>query len=406
MWETDGNLAVHAVNWGRSNIVENVLTKVETVEINPTHFVHRATITGLSPETSYVYRVRSGSTTSPTYTFRTAPLRDTPFTVAWWGDSQANSGILRQLVTNMTTRGVDWMGVAGDLVSSGASLDYWADCWFGSLESSNLGQTHPALFARGNHDTEYPYCYAYSDLPGNGSWYAFNYGNSRFIFLDTEATTASVPEQYAWLTNELTRTETQQAAFRVVCFHRLPYSDLWNGGGYTGEPWVRQDWAPLFQQYHVDMVINGHAHCYQRGATNGVTYLVVGGGGGEIDTERVADWPGVTVVDSLHHYGRMHVNGSVLDWTAYDLDDNPLDSFTLKSRIPVLGQPVLIPGQNTFPIPVSGKPGTSYVTEQSSDLITWSPIATNAIPIRATGLFTNYVPLTPSPSFFRVNATP
>jgi len=49
---------------------------------------------------------------------------------------------------------------------------------------------------------------------------------------------------------------------------------------------VRNDWVPLFQQYHVDVVLSGHSHCYNRGATNGVTYLVVGGGG-TLDTERV-----------------------------------------------------------------------------------------------------------------------
>ena len=77
-WETDGNLALHAVDWGRTNIAEHTLAQVETVQIDGTHFVHRAKLTGLSPETSYVYRVRSGTTVSATYSFRTAPRRDTP----------------------------------------------------------------------------------------------------------------------------------------------------------------------------------------------------------------------------------------------------------------------------------------------------------------------------------------
>ncbi len=131
------------------------------------------------------------------------------------------------------------MGVAGDLASNGNSLYDWHNYWFKPLEFQNIAQTRPAFFARGNHDGEYPFSYAYSALPGNGAWFAFDYGNSRFIFLDSEASTSAVPEQYAWLVNELARPETQQAAFRVVCFHKLPYANLWNGGGYTGEGWVR-----------------------------------------------------------------------------------------------------------------------------------------------------------------------
>jgi hypothetical protein len=329
IWETDGNLALHEVDWGRTNVSEHTLAEIETVQIDSSHFMHRATLTGLAPETSYVYRVRSGTTLSATYSFRTAPLRDTPFAVAWWGDSQENPSVLGQLIPSILARGVDWMGVAGDLASSGASLYDWHNYWFKPMETQNIAQTRPALFARGNHDGEYPFSYAYSALPGNEAWYAFDYGNSRFIFLDTEASTDAVPEQYAWLTNELARPETQNAAFRVVCFHKPPYCNLWNGGGYTGEAWVRNDWVPLFQQYHVDAVINGHSHCYDRGATKGVTYLIVGGGGGALDTERVAYWPLFTVEYSRYHYGLMQVNGPVLNWSTLDDSGQLLDSFTL-----------------------------------------------------------------------------
>ncbi len=406
LWETDGNLAANAVDWGRSNVTEHTLSQVETVEIDSSHFVHRATLTGLSPETRYVYRVRSGSTTSASFTFRTAPLRDTPFAVAWWGDSQVGPTVLQQLIPSMLARGVDWMGVAGDLVSNGASLYDWQTYWFGALEYQNLAQTHPALFARGNHDSEYPYCYAYSALPGNSSWYAFDYGNSRFIFLDTEASTSAVPEQYAWLTNELARSETQSAAFRVVCFHKLPYANLWNGGGYTGESWVRNDWVPLFAQYHVDAVINGHAHNYNRGVTNGVTYLVVGGGGGGLDTERVAYWPLFTVEYSRYHYGLMQVSGNTLAWNAYDNSAQLLDTFTLASRVPLLKWRNPQPIGGMLPLVVTGKPGVAYVLEHSADLVAWNALATNTIPTNGPSGLTNFIPAAASRAFFRARVTP
>jgi predicted phosphodiesterase len=362
-------------------------------------------LTGLSPETTYTYRVRSGTNLSPIFSFRTAPRRDTPFAVAWWADSQENPSVLQQLITSMLAQGVDWMGVAGDLASSGNSLDDWHNYWFTPLQYQNLAQTRPALFARGNHDSEYPYSYAYSALPGNESWFAFDYGNSRFIFLDTEASTSVSPEQYAWLVNELTRPETQNAAFRVVCFHKLPYANLWNGGGYTGETWVRNDWMPLFEEYNVDAIINGHAHNYNRGVTNGVTCLVVGGGGGTLDTERVAYWPLFTVEWSLYHYGRMEISGHTLTWSAYDNTDRLLDSFTLQSRVPLLEWKRSYPIVGVLPLAVTGKPGVAYVLERSADLVAWSDVATNTIPVSGSPVVTNSIPTTSAQAFFRARAT-
>ncbi len=406
LWETDGNLALHGVDWGRTSVNEQTLERVETLQIDATHFVHRATLAGLSPETAYSYRVRSGTNVSPTFSFRTAPRHDTPFAIAWWGDSQSNPSVFQQLIASMHARGVDWMGVAGDLASSGNSLYDWNAYFFTPLQFQSQAQTHPVLFARGNHDGEYAYSYAYSALPGNEAWYAFDYGNSRFIFLDTEASTSASPEQYAWLVNELSRPATQNAAFRIVAFHKLPYANLWNGGGYTGETWVQNDWMPLFSQYHVDAIINGHAHNYNRGLTNGVTCLVVGGGGGALDTERVAYWPLFTVEYSVYHYGRMQINGPILTWDAYDNSDRLFDTFTLQSRVPLLEWKSWSPTAGLLPLAVTGKPGESYVLECSVDLTAWSSIATNIIPASGPPTITNSIPAAAVKNFFRARAVP
>ena len=46
---------------------------------------------------------------------------------------------------------------------------------------------------------------------------------------------------------------------------------------------MRNDWVPLFASRNVDIVISGHAHNYNRGLTNGVTYIISGGGGAVSD---------------------------------------------------------------------------------------------------------------------------
>lgn len=368
LWETDHHRTVPSVEWGMSAVDENRWTEVETLQIDATHHVHRATLTGLEPETEYVYRVRNGSTVSASYRFRTAPRVETPFVAAWWGDNHAGTSILRTHVANLLRHSPDLICVAGDMVNSGNSLAEWHDYWFKPLEHLDAAQTIPVVFARGNHDGEHALAYAYSALPGNESWYAFDYGNSRFIFLDSEADGSVSPEQLIWLRSELARPQTQRAAFRVVCFHKPPWSQFWNGGGHTQEPFVINEWVPLFRTGGVDMVICGHEHAYTRGTTNGVVYVVSGGGGGGLDTQRVAFWGHVKVEYSKYHFDIMSVNGRRLAWETYDDSNRLLDEFTLVSRVAEVRIESDAAGGHRLRI--EGRPGLRYRIEAASRIDT------------------------------------
>src|SRR5262245_2170609 len=288
------------------------------------------------------------------------------------------------------------------MVKNGNGISEWQDDWFKPRETLIAAQTTPVIYARGNHDGEHALAYAYSKLPGNEAWFAFDYGNTRFIFLDSEVDSAGSPEQLAWLRAELQRPETRQATFRLVCFHRPPWVNLWNGGGYTGEPFVRNDWTPLFAQGLVDMVICGHAHNYNRGQTNGVTYIISGGGGGILDVERVAFWPLFTVEYSRYHYGLMEVNGNTMLWQAFDNNNQLIDMFTLQSRVPALSiGPSLVTAPRSVDVILAGKPGLRYVIERSTDLVAWVPVKTNLLPVNASGAATNRFLALDRQQFFR-----
>lgn len=332
IWETDVQGGTNAVDFGIDDVTEHTITDVVTQQINSTHFIHTATIQPLEIETDYMYRVRTGTATSPTYTFRSAPRPATPIRAVWFADEQGYS-IFRQQVPHMAARNPDLVLVSGDLMNDGSSLAEWQNYWFGPLEVSNLAQTIPVLFSRGNHDGEGAYAYAYSVLPGNEAWFAFTYGNTRFIFLDTNLQNAT---QTAWLQAQLASPEAQRAPFRVVSFHMPPYSDLWDGGTYNGEPWVRANWVPLFEQYKVDLVVSGHTHAYSRGSRNGVMYMIVGGAGNTLDTYTTYNWGFFTVKASIHHYGLMDIDRNTLTWHAYDVNDALFDTYQLTSRTPLV----------------------------------------------------------------------
>ena len=88
-WETDSDPGSHFVDFGEASVTEQTVASSATIAIDATHFVHRAVLTGLTPDTTYLYRVRSGAAQSAVFSFRTAPpLAGTPAASAsrssWW----------------------------------------------------------------------------------------------------------------------------------------------------------------------------------------------------------------------------------------------------------------------------------------------------------------------------------
>jgi Calcineurin-like phosphoesterase len=66
---------------------------------------------------------------------------------------------------------------------------------------------------------------------------------------------------------------------RIVVFHH----PAWTCGEYRSNAAIVEKWVPLFEQYGVQLVLNGHDHNYQRfGPRGGVTYIVRGGGGSHL----------------------------------------------------------------------------------------------------------------------------
>ncbi len=329
-WETDTDPvgADHVVEWGVVSTAENVTASSQTLAVGAGRFLHRAVLTGLSPGTAIQYRVRSGSDTSPVFT--TATAASGGVRMAWLSDNQNQAGTsFEGVLDRVVPYDVDFIGHAGDSVQNGTIVQEWHDDWYTPLaNASSIGQQVPVLVARGNHDGESATAYAYHWLPGNGAYYATTIGPMRLIVLNSNIFGVT---QLNWLAAELASPASQAADFRVVLFHRPPYTNLWcNMNGYNGDATVRNDWVPLFEQHGVDLVVSGHAHAYERGEQNGVVYTIVGGAGGALDVfTPPVTWDFIDVALSTHHYVIMDVDGSVLQWSAYDLNDVLIDQFTL-----------------------------------------------------------------------------
>jgi hypothetical protein len=180
---------------------------------------------------------------------------------------------------------------------------------------------------------------ATATFPNNAErFYSFDYGPVHFIALDTEAaflSTARRQEQVAWLTEDLQA--SQGRPWRVVFFHRPPYS---SGGEHGSDLTVRQTFGPLFEQYNVQLVLNGHEHDYERlvpwrestnTARQAVTYIVTGGGGAGLYPAGRSQWTAFS--RSAHHYMRATMTAADLTIEAVGTSGAVFDRFTLNRAL-------------------------------------------------------------------------
>jgi hypothetical protein len=146
--------------------------------------------------------------------------------------------------------------------------------------------------AQGNHDADNSGSSEYLRLFGQNNWTSsFNYKNVHFVPIDTESNTDA-----AALDKDLATARQDPNIKWIVAFYHKPI--------YTSptshepdEAGIKNIVVPLFDKYHVDLVLQAHNHNYQRSyplkadtvtetrpdsvyqSPKGSIYMVVGNGG-------------------------------------------------------------------------------------------------------------------------------
>lgn len=109
---------------------------------------------------------------------------------------------------------------------------------------------------------------------GARRWYRWTAPGIAFFMLDSTRIGSST--QRAWLAEQLRAT---REPVRIVAFHHPPFSVA---TAHEPDRAVRRSWVPLFEQYDVTLVLNGHQHVYEHLRVRGVDYVVTGGGGASL----------------------------------------------------------------------------------------------------------------------------
>lgn len=256
----------------------------KTVMTDANVSLHSIPLTGLLPDTCYHYLVTSGEKQSGDHTFRTFP-EGGPFTFIVYGDTQEQTPYFTQMerhalvAERIATEEPEALFVlhVGDMVCQVGDEAEW-ERFFAAGNSLFANTTLVPVL--GNHENNATVWY---DAFGQPEWYSFNCGNAHFVVLDSNDWAAPhFDEETAWLKTDLDQNQQNSngvpAGPTFVAFHHPPYSSgTRHPGGWTD---IRALWNPVFEEYDVDMVFNGHVHSYQRYAVNKVQYIIAATGGG------------------------------------------------------------------------------------------------------------------------------
>ncbi|EGW38669.1 metallophosphoesterase [Desulfosporosinus sp. OT] len=240
---------------------------------------NKVTVTNLQESTAYVYRVGddNAGTWSPVYNFTTHATDSFSFLAV--GDPQIGaSGSVNSDTTGWKDTmskalsqfpDVSFLASLGDQINSNSNEDqyngYFAPSEFRSLPIASLV---------GNHDNGAPnYSYHFNPPnlssygatnPGSSDYY-FTYGNTLFIVLNTNNSSAAEHDTFM----EQAINATPNAKWKVVMFHQDIYGSA-NHSTETGIVNLRQALFPVFDNDGIDLVLDGHDHSYTR------TYQMLG----------------------------------------------------------------------------------------------------------------------------------
>lgn len=238
---------------------------------------HSVTFTDLEPNTLYGYRVGDGNHWSEWIQFKTASNTNDKFSFLYVGDAQ---NYILELWSRLIRQGFQkapnarFIVHAGDLISDAHSEQQWEE-WFRA--GSFIHGMIASFSTPGNHEYEPLYEGQDDDmeklsiqwrpqftLPENGpegienlkeNVYYMDFQGVRMISLNSNE---HQKEQAEWLRKVLSDNPNR---WTIVTFHHPLYSA---SDGRSNTKW-RNLLKPILDEFHVDLVLQGHDHSYARG---------------------------------------------------------------------------------------------------------------------------------------------
>ena len=342
-WKTLGRAAA-AVEFGTNEV------NIQRIEVDLSETNHLATLTNLRPDTRYLYRIENRFGGRETYSdwnsFRTFKLTG-PVTFQVVGDSGWATSPQFQVAEQMERSPADLLIHVGD-VAYYAFNHFNADLRCFSIYQNQMRST-PWFLALGNHDSYIDreaalksFYLPTNAITGTEHFYSFDHGDVHFVALwaDLQGGADYKPgsPQYRWLEQDLAATTKP---WKFLFFHHTWRSSSIHGAVDDYDTNLVSDsmqldgsFAELARRYGVQIVFNGHDHCYERLAPGDGPMSFVTGGGGAILYSMSRLHPDSVQFTARYHFLRISVDGDEARVEAVGHDGLVFDTTHLRRTFP------------------------------------------------------------------------
>jgi len=268
-WQCGDTLATSQLSLVKSSTADTVSVAAEGNILRTQGGVtvsYHAKLTGLTTG-KYSYSVSTDGKQSAWYNF-TVSAGDN-FQFVYIGDIQDTIGGVAKKsfdLINRNERDAAFWILGGDVVER-PNDRYWNE-YFSSMDS--IRQTIPVIACPGNHEYHkgitgkleerfiYNFSYLLDSRSNGNAVFDMRYGNTAIITLDSNRDTWTLFSQRRWLKQALEK--AKDARWKIVVLHHPVYSVR----GKFRQFFIRQLFDPLLHEYGVDLVLQGHEHCYAR----------------------------------------------------------------------------------------------------------------------------------------------
>lgn len=348
---TDETTLATTVQYGKAAVTENSAQGLTFAYMTgfgadgPLVRLHETHLCGLEPDTQYVYRVGGEGADgpggddawSPTYSFRTAPdpvtQPDAEVVVLVLGDTRDGYALWGGLLqTALAAASPDLILFTGDAVTLGPVQDEW-DQWFDMAEP--VIRQVPLVSAHGNHDVNAINFYGMLALPGDEVFFGLDYGPLHLTVMNDSPPEIGDLEGRGRDFLDADLTAHAAAPWKMVMHHRAMWSACTNHGS---DVTLRGIWGPVIDAHHVDMVLAGHDHNYERtlpmkgdlvaaSPAEGTVFLVAGGGGAALYTNGTDFWTAYS--EKTQNFTVLRLRAGTLQLDAYRDDGTMIDTFAI-----------------------------------------------------------------------------
>ena len=291
MWQSDNSEADAVIEYrleGAEKSQTIGATDKAFTDDGSTTYIHEATLTGLTPNTKYEYRVGYGTDRrSDWYRLETAGA--SVYDVLIYPDSQSGDySQWEEIVKSSSLRNprTALYISMGDLVDNGEHAYQWRT-WLNSIKP--LSANVPLATTLGNHEMytldwkmREPYAYLnYFAVPPNGNeifnrrYYSYDFGDVHYVVLDTQLYESNHEDnhdthhpdlydvQIQWLRQDLAANIKK---WTVVLMHRDPFQYAFDRPGASRDVGFNEEgvlFMPIFDEFNVDLVLSAHLHSYR-----------------------------------------------------------------------------------------------------------------------------------------------